>query len=81
MATSWIVLGIVSILALLLLNLIILHLYLACKGYTTYQFIMARREQERQEEMERINEKNRKREEELKQNYFKNSKRGVASID
>ena len=46
--------GIICILWVLLLNLIILHIYLNCKGYTTYQFIVARREQERQEEEEKI---------------------------
>jgi hypothetical protein len=52
MVPCWIVMGVISVLWVLLLNLIILHIYLNYKGYTTYQFIVARREQERQEEEE-----------------------------
>lgn len=45
--TSWVTLAIVFILFVLLFNLNLLHFYLICKGYTTYQFIMARKEEER----------------------------------
>jgi hypothetical protein len=47
---TWIVMAVISVLSILLLNLILLHIYLNCKGYTTYQFIMVRKEQEKQEE-------------------------------
>jgi hypothetical protein len=42
--TSWVVLVVVAILWFLLFNLNLLHIYLMCKGYTTYQFIIARRD-------------------------------------
>lgn len=41
--TIWVVMSIVFILWFLLFNLNLLHLYLTIKGYTTYQFIVARR--------------------------------------
>ena len=42
---AWVILAVVSVFCLLVLNLILLHIYLGCKGYTTYQFIVARREE------------------------------------
>lgn len=45
--TSWVVMVIVFVLWFLLFNLNLLHFYLMCKGYTTYQFIVARKEEER----------------------------------
>jgi hypothetical protein len=45
--TCWVVLVIVFVLWFLLFNLNLLHIYLMCKGYTTYQFIVARKEEER----------------------------------
>jgi flagellar biosynthesis component FlhA len=66
MVPSWIVMGIICILWVLLLNLIILHIYLNCKGYTTYQFIVARREQERQEEEEKTLAKQKEEEDKMK---------------
>lgn len=41
--TCWVVMVIVGILWILLFNLNLLHFYLICKGYTTYQFIMVRK--------------------------------------
>ena len=69
MVTSWVVLAIIFILAILLLNLILLHVYLGCKGYTTYQFIMVRREEERREEVRKKSEENMKKEEEIRVKY------------
>jgi palmitoyltransferase len=46
-ATAWVSGGINSIFVILLVNLILLHLYLLQKGISTYEFIMAQREQER----------------------------------
>lgn len=40
---AWVVLVPVAILWFLLLNLIFLHIYLAHRGLTTYQFIVAQR--------------------------------------
>lgn len=45
--TCWVVMAIVFVLWFLLFNLNLLHFYLMCKGYTTYQFIVARKEEER----------------------------------
>lgn len=45
--TAWAILAVVGILWFLLLNLNILHFYLICKGYTTYQFILLRRDEQR----------------------------------
>ena len=44
-----------GILAVLLLNLILLHIYLMCRGISTFDFLMERR---RNEEMEGIEKKN-----------------------
>lgn len=43
--TAWISAAINAVFAFLLINLIILHIYLFCKGLSTYEFIMAQREQ------------------------------------
>jgi hypothetical protein len=52
-AAAWVSGSINSIFVLLLINLILLHLYLINKGISTYEFIMAQREEERkQKEME-----------------------------
>lgn len=40
---AWAISIVVLILAILLFNLILLHIYLTCIGMTTYQFIMAQR--------------------------------------
>ena len=45
MVGTWIVLALVSIFLILVFNLILLHIYLGCKGYTTYQFILVRRQE------------------------------------
>jgi len=42
---NWISAAINAVFALLLINLIVLHLYLLYKGMSTYEFIMAQREQ------------------------------------
>ncbi len=44
-AVAWVSGGINSIFVLLLVNLILLHIYLFHKGISTYEFIMAQREQ------------------------------------
>jgi palmitoyltransferase len=44
-AAAWVSGGINSIFVLLLVNLILLHIYLFHKGISTYEFIMAQREQ------------------------------------
>lgn len=44
-AAAWVSGGINSIFVILLINLILLHLYLANKGISTYEFIMAQREE------------------------------------
>lgn len=46
---AWFSGGINSIFVLLLVNLIILHIYLMHKGISTYEFIMAQREEERRQ--------------------------------
>jgi hypothetical protein len=43
MIITWVSLAIIGIFWILLFNLNLLHGYLSCKGYTTYQFIMIRR--------------------------------------
>jgi beta-lactamase regulating signal transducer with metallopeptidase domain len=53
MIVIWIIGVVVCVFALLLINLIILHVYLHCKGLTTYEFILIRKEEERLEEIER----------------------------
>lgn len=49
---AWISGAINSVFTILLINLIILHIYLLCKGMSTYEFIMAQREAERREKEE-----------------------------
>jgi hypothetical protein len=44
---AWVSGSINAVFVLLLVNLIVLHLYLLHKGISTYEFIMAQREQER----------------------------------
>lgn len=44
---AWISGAVNSIFSFLLLNLIVLHIYLISKGLSTYEFIMAQREEER----------------------------------
>jgi hypothetical protein len=44
---AWVSGGINSIFAFLLINLIVLHIYLICKGISTYEFIVAQREEEK----------------------------------
>ena len=44
---AWVSGGINSIFAFLLINLIVLHIYLICKGISTYEFIIAQREEEK----------------------------------
>jgi hypothetical protein len=44
---GWISGSVNSVFVFLLFNLIVLHIYLQCKGVTTYEFIIAQREQER----------------------------------
>lgn len=39
----WIMMVIMAILTILLLNLIILHIYLRCRGITTYELLMERK--------------------------------------
>jgi palmitoyltransferase len=48
-AAAWVSGGINSIFAILLVNLILLHIYLFHKGISTYEFIMAQREQEKKQ--------------------------------
>jgi len=43
MVTVWVFASIVGIFALLIINLIGLHVYLIFKGLTTYQFILLQR--------------------------------------
>ena len=57
MIPTWIILAVVVVFCFLVLNLILLHIYLACKGFTTYQFIVARREEERLDKLREINER------------------------
>lgn len=47
MITVWTFSFIIAIFALLLVNLIGLHIYLISKGITTYQFIIMQRESEK----------------------------------
>ena len=44
---AWVSGGINAIFAFLLINLIVLHIYLICKGISTYEFIIAQREEEK----------------------------------
>lgn len=44
---AWISGAINAVLAFLLLNLILLHVYLMAKGISTYEFIVAQREEDR----------------------------------
>lgn len=44
-AAAWVSGGINSIFVILLINLILLHIYLINKGISTYEFIMAQREE------------------------------------
>jgi DHHC palmitoyltransferase len=46
---AWLSGGINSIFVILLINLIGLHIYLMHKGISTYEFIMAQREEERRQ--------------------------------
>ena len=57
MIPTWIILAVVLVFCVLVLNLILLHVYLGCKGFTTYQFIVARREEERLEKLREIDER------------------------
>lgn len=54
---GWISGSVNSIFAFLLFNLILLHIYLQCKGLSTYEFILAQREQERLRKEEEENKK------------------------
>ncbi len=47
MITLWVISVFVLVFWILVSNLIGLHIYLICKGLTTYQFIMLQREEER----------------------------------
>lgn len=42
----WVLMPILSVLGFLLLNLVFLHIYLQCRGLTTYSFMMERRKQD-----------------------------------
>ena len=44
---AWVSGGINAIFAFLLINLIVLHIYLICNGISTYEFIIAQREEEK----------------------------------
>lgn len=57
MIAVWAYMGIVAVLLFLILNLVILHIYLICKGMTTYQLITSIREEERQAKIEELNKK------------------------
>lgn len=50
---AWLSGGINAIFAILLANLIVLHCYLMHKGISTYEFIMAQREEERRRNEEK----------------------------
>lgn len=50
---AWLSGGINAIFAILLANLIVLHFYLMHKGISTYEFIMAQREEERRRNEEK----------------------------
>ena len=50
---AWLSGGINAIFAILLANLIVLHCYLMHKGISTYEFIMAQREEERRQKEEK----------------------------
>ena len=54
---SWISGALNSVFAFLLLNLIGLHIYLMCKGMSTYEFIVAQREQEKKKAIEESKER------------------------
>ena len=49
---GWISGGVDTVFAFLLLNLILLHIYLMNRGISTYEFIVAQREEERRKKME-----------------------------
>lgn len=57
MIVAWAYMGIVGILLFLIMNLVILHIYLICRGMTTYQLITLIREEERQAKIEELNKK------------------------
>ena len=49
---AWLSGGINAVFAFLLINLIALHIYLMCNGISTYEFIVAQREEERKKKEE-----------------------------
>lgn len=66
MITCFVIMSIMAIFLLLDFNLCLLHVYLSCKGYSTYDFIMKRREEQRQEEEKKIKEESDKKIEDMK---------------
>jgi len=51
MAAVWAFSAVVAVFCILLMNLVGLHIYLICKGITTYQFIMLQREEEKKKKL------------------------------
>lgn len=49
---AWISGAVNCVFSFLLFNLIVLHIYLMCRGISTYEFIVAQREKERKEKEE-----------------------------
>lgn len=45
----WVMMGVLAIMIIFLSQLIILHVYLMCRGVTTYEFLMERKKQEQME--------------------------------
>ena len=47
MIAVWVTLVVITVFDFLVLNLIVLHIYLRCKGLTTFEMIMLMKEEEK----------------------------------